>query len=112
MEEKILDTIKEMLGIVIEDTSFDNELLSFINASVSELWQIGVGPGDGFLVDLNSVWSDFVTDPIVMAEARQFVFCKTKLVFDPPGNSFICDGLEKTKDEAYWRLYIMADEEE
>lgn len=112
MEDKILDTIKEMLGIVIEDTSFDNELLSFINAACSELWQIAVGPGDGFSVTKDSKWSDYVDSPVVMAEARQFIFCKTKLLFDPPSNSFICDSYEKSKDEAYWRLYIMSDGED
>lgn len=109
MEEKILDTIKEMLGIVIEDHSFDNELLSFINGSFMELWQIAVGPDSGYSINANSKWSDFTDEQLVMNEAKQFVFCQVKLIFDPPSNSFICDSLQKRKDEAYWRLYIMKD---
>lgn len=109
MEDKILDSIKEMLGIVTTDLSFDSELLSFINAAFTELWQVGVSPGDGFSVTKDTLWSEFTNEQVVMAESKQFVFCKTKLIFDPPGNSFICDALEKAKDEAYWRLYIMKD---
>lgn len=110
MEESILESVKKMLGVLIDDTAFDAELISHINAAISELTQIAVGPDEGFLVTgYNEVWSNFVSNVSQMSSAREYIFSKVRLLWDPPSNSFVCDALTKAKDEAYWRLFIMAD---
>lgn len=110
MEESILESIKKMLGVLVEDTAFDPELISHINAAISDITQIAVGPDEGFIITgYNETWSQLVSNVSQMSSAREYVFTKVRLNWDPPSNSFMCDALSKTKDESYWRLYMMAD---
>lgn len=113
MEESILTSIKNLLGILDEDTSFDLELISLINGAISDLTQIAVGPDAGFMITgYTETWNDFVSNVAMMSSAKLYIFCKVRLLFDAPTNSFICDAFTKNRDEAYWRLYIMADRKE
>ena len=111
MEESILTSIKQQLGILESDTAFDAEIVSHINSAISDLTQIAVGPDEGFMITgYNEVWSDFVDTVQMMSAAREYIFAKVRLIFDPPTNSFICDAITKVKDEHFWRLHIMADQ--
>ena len=110
MDESILDSLKNMLGILPNDTAFDNELISHINAFISNLTDIKIGPEEGFIVeDVTTTWGDFVSDISIMAAVREYLYAAIRLVFDPPSNSFVVTSLEKAKDEAFWRLYMKAD---
>lgn len=110
MGESILDSLKTMLGILSDDTSFDNEIISHVNSFISNLTDINIGPEEGFIIeDVTSTWGDFVSDISIMAAVREYLYASIRLVFDPPSNSFVVTSLEKAKDEAYWRLYMKAD---
>lgn len=110
MDESILNSLKNMLGILPEDMDFDNELISHTNAFISNLTDIKIGPEEGFAIeDANAIWSDFVSNVSDMSAAREYLYSSIRLVFDPPSNSFVVTSLEKAKDEAYWRLYMRAD---
>lgn len=111
MEESILSTIKKMLDIYEDDDSFDTDIIMHINAAFSELIHGGVGKQDGFMIeDKTSTWGEFDSDPVNKSNIVEYVYCKTKLVFDPPSNSFTCDALSKRAEESYWRAYMIADE--
>lgn len=111
MEDSILGTIKKMLDIYEEDTSFDVDVIMHINGALAELIHGGVGPQDGFTIeDKTATWEDFEPDKVAKSCVIEYVYCKTKLVFDPPSNSFTCEALNKRADEAYWRAYMLLDE--
>ena len=111
MEDSILETIKKMLDISDEDTAFDTDVIMHINSALAELIHIGVGPQDGFRIsDKSSNWNEFTTDDVMLSNVIEYVYCKTKMVFDPPSNSFTCEALNKRADETYWRAYMLADE--
>ena len=110
METSILNDIKDMLGVVNNDTSFDNELISHINAAISTLTDISIGPKEGYMIsDASNAWTELSNSIEIMNAAKQYIFSYVKLIWDPPSNSFVCDKLEKVKDEQFWRLYIKAD---
>ena len=112
MEDSILVSIKQMLGIYDEDTAFDGELILHINGALADLTHVGVGPKEGFtILDKSTRWDEFSDNQTINAQAKIYVFCKVRLIFDPPSNSFVVDSITKTKDEAQWRLYMIADEE-
>lgn len=108
--EKILSSIKAMLNVEQTDTAFDSELIMHINSAISELVQGGVGPDGGLSITIDSTWDDFSTDQNVVGHSREYIFCKTRLIWDPPTNSFICDALSKRAEESYWRAYLESDE--
>lgn len=110
MNDSILTNIKEMLGILDSDTSFDRELISHINAAISTLTDIAIGPADGYVIeDKSNSWNELSNSIDIVTAAKQYIYSYVKLLFDPPANSFVCDALSKNKDELYWRLYIKAD---
>lgn len=108
--ETVLSSIKTMLNVEQSITAFDSELLMHINAAVSELVQGGSGPDSGLNVTAETVWSDLSTDTNVVSAAREYIYCKTRLIWDPPTNSFLCDALKSRADECYWRAYLESDE--
>jgi hypothetical protein len=49
----ILDSIKQLLGIDVNDTNFDKELIMHINGALMILNQLGVGPEFYSITDKN-----------------------------------------------------------
>lgn len=111
MEDSILTTIKQMLGILMEDTAFDAELISHINSAISDLTHVAVGADEGFAITgYNEVWTDLTDSVPMIGQAKKYIHATVRLLFDPPTNSFLCDALTKTKEESYWRIYMLADD--
>lgn len=103
MEERILDSIKSMLGIDELCDEFDNDIIISINSAFSELTQIGVGPDESFEIKGHELWSDFISSA-KLNMVKEFVYNRTKLNFDPPSNSFLVNTIEKRLDVLAWRL--------
>ena len=111
--DSILNTIKKLLGIDPEYDPFDTDVIVGINSALMTLTQVGVGPREGFLIrDSTETWKDFVGDRKDLESIKSFVHLKTKLVFDPPTNSFTIDALERQADEYLWRISINAERRE
>lgn len=111
MEDSVLDSIKQMLGIYSDDTAFDAELIMHINNAISDLLHVGKNMPDYAIKDANDLWSGLLDSEALIGQARQYIYCKVRLIFDPPSNSFVVTELEKAKDEAQWRFYMIKDEE-
>lgn len=108
--ETILSSIKTMLNVEQSITAFDSELIIFINSAIAELVQGGVGPQEGLSIDADTTWNEFSNNVNVNNHSKMYIYCKTRLTWDPPTNSFICDGFNKRADESYWRAYLESDE--
>ena len=106
----ILSDIKKMLGVEQMIAAFDEELVMHINAAVQELIQGGVGPQEGLNVGTDTTWDEFSTNVNIVSASREYIYCKTRLIWDPPSNSFVCDAFNKRAEESYWRAYIESDE--
>lgn len=107
MEESILDTIKDMLGLDETYNAFDTEIIAHINSAFFTLSQLGVGPEEGFSIkDCDSVWSDYIDPTSNLIAVQTFIKLKVQLMFDPPSNSFVVDAINKQLDELTWRLCL------
>ena len=51
MYDSILNTIKSMVNVSVSDNSFDTELIADINTALFRLNKLGVGPGNGFMIN-------------------------------------------------------------
>ena len=112
MAESILDSVKQALGVPVEETAFDSELVLHINAQLSTLRQLGVGPADGFMItDKSSTWEEFLGDKLKkMNDAKTFMAFRVKLLYDPPPTSFVIDAMKEQIQEASWRLNVSREE--
>lgn len=109
IDASVLYSIKKTLGINPQDTSFDVDLLLFVNSVFSELCQLGVGPSEAFSIrDESANWEDFVSDSDI-AMVKAYVLLDVKLMFDPPTSSTVLSAMEKKRDEYEWRLNVAGD---
>jgi len=108
VDESILNSTKKILGIDSSYTAFDQDVLTHINAAFSILNQLGVGPAEGFTVwDESAVWTDFYPAPPEQLNlVKTYVYLKVRVLFDPPGTSFLLTAAENQVKEYEWRLNI------
>ena len=107
--DSILYTIKKMLGIELDYTHFDIDIITNINTTFMNLQQIGVGPKTGFhITDTTSKWVDYIDDENLEA-VKTFIYLKVRLLFDPPTNAFLVDAMERQIKEIEWRLNVQVE---
>jgi hypothetical protein len=110
MTESILNSTKKILGIAPEYTAFDLDILTHINSVFSTLWQIGVGPVEGFRVDDETAeWAAFLGDDVRLNQVKSYVYLRVRLLFDPPTTSFAIASLSEQAQEMAWRLQVITD---
>jgi hypothetical protein len=110
MEESILNSIKKLLGPTTSHTYFDPDIIFHINSALAMLVQMGVGPKGGFRITASDeVWTDFLGDELRLDMAKDYVYLKVKLIFDPPTASAAIAAIERQIAEYEWRSYFEAD---
>lgn len=110
LQSSILNTIKQMLGIDETFNGFDPEIIIDINSALMTLHQIGIGPSDGFQITSESdFWEDLTVDASQLNGIKTYIYLKTRLLFDPPSNSFLVQSMEKQIQELEWRLNVNAE---
>lgn len=108
MEESILKTIKQLVGCPDDFEQFDLDLTIHINSSFATLTHLGIGPKEGYrITGVDNVWSEFEDDPQKLSLIKDYVYIKTRLLFDPPTNGSLMDSLTEQLKEMEWRLYIL-----
>lgn len=108
--DSILVYVKSLLGIVAEYDVFDPIIIGYINNAFSILSQLGIGPKGGFyILDSSALWSDYEISGEMLESVKMFVYLKTKILFDPPANSFTLESLNNQAKELEWRLHVDSD---
>lgn len=109
--DSILDSVKKLLGILPDQTEFDDDIILNINASLNKLTQAGVGDPSGFyVVDKNDTWSSFLNGDPRLNMVKRFVFLDVKRIFDPGTSSTISSTYKEEMNELLWRLNVYVDQ--
>lgn len=107
MEQSILTSTKNILGVPADYDAFDLQIITHINEAFSTLAQLGVGPTEQFSIeDADSDWEDFSEDVNVIGNARTYVYLKTRMLFDPPTTSYLISAMERQIGELEWRMNV------
>ena len=112
MQDSILKSVQLTRGVGLNNSPFDESLLTAINTALNELTQLGIGPEEGFVITSEEeTWEDFFrgNDPRIHM-AKTYVSHRVWLMFDPPQSSTMIDAIEKTIREIEWRLTIAVPE--
>lgn len=105
LTDSILDTVKHMLGIEPEQTHFDADIIHGINSAFFVLNQLGIGPDEPYEINGNTeTWTSFDADNSKFNAVKEFIYLKTKMVFDPPLSGTVIGEYNKQIDELTWRL--------
>ena len=104
--ESILLSTKHKCNVAPELTAFDAQFVSYINAALAELNQLGIGPVEGLQIeDKETSWVEFYEDPRLNA-VQTFVGLRVRLLFDPPATSFAINMMEEQLKEMAFRLMV------
>src|SRR5438105_14877939 len=119
MEQSILNSTKKLLGVGDGDTSFDLDIITHINAAFSHLFQLGIGPNEGFEIeDDAATWNDFLTESAIPTSVairnavKQNVWLRVRLMFDPPEQWHILNSTSNQLTESDARLSTMRESTE
>ncbi len=111
MEQSILKSTKQLLGVEPSELSFDLDIITQINAAFSTLLQLGIGPEDGFAIeDDSSKWADLELTIPLLSMAKPFVLHTVRLAFDPPGTSFVIEALKSQIAQLEFRMNVYREE--
>lgn len=112
MPQSILNSIKKVVGLTPDDSSFDDDLILHINSVFSTLNQLGIGPDIGFYIeDDGPTWEDFLGVDPRYNFVKTYVYLRTRLVFDPPGTSFVIESMNHTIQELEFRMSVLREGE-
>lgn len=113
MDDSILNTIKQLLGIDATYEHFDPDIIVHVNSALMKLRQLGVGPKEGFSIkDNSSTWNEFLLDSNDFEMVKSYIFLNVKILFDPPTSSNVMDAYNRTIEEYGWRLNMEAEHHE
>ncbi len=102
LETSILTSIKKMVGLIEEDTSFDQDILVFINAAFSRLHELGVGATVFVVADESVTWDSLSLSTEALSNVKTYIFLRVRLFFDPPSAGYLVEAYQKeiTKHES------------
>ena len=113
MDESILKTIKSMLNVDSDITDFDQELIVLINASLSTLYQLGIGTSPFKITGTGETWSQLLGEKDYYLESvKELIYIDVRLIFDPPTSSMVMDAYKEKRKEDQWRIAAQVDMEE
>ena len=106
----VLNTTKKLLGLDADDDSFDSDICIGINSAILTLSQLGLEGKEGFIVtNEEQNWSDYLDDNNLLPMVQQYIHLKTKMSFDPPQNSIVCENLKQIITELEWRIRMVSE---
>ena len=110
IRDSILLTVKKMLGGLEEaNDHFNDDLIVIINSTFMVMAQLGIGPEQPYRISgPENTWDEF--ECFDLESVKEYLYLKTKLVFDPPQNGSVSSALEARADQLEWRLMIFSED--
>lgn len=111
MTNSIFQSVKKVVGLLEDDTSFDQDVLLHINSVVSTLRQLGLSiPRDFYVRDDVQTWRDLLGEFRDLDLVKSYMTMKVRLMFDPPSSSFGLKSMEEMTKEYEWRINVLTDQ--
>lgn len=107
LEESILNTIKSMLGIDSGYEPYTQDLLVHINSAIFTLAQVSPRHFNVLTVQSeDDTWGELLISESALPFAKQYVYYKVRLAFDPPDNSSLAQAYKEAAEELEWRISV------
>jgi hypothetical protein len=108
MNDSILTSIKQLLGIAEFNTDFDTDIIIHINSVLTILYQLGIGKNDSFeITGSEETWGDYLSEETKNYNAvKSYIYLKVKQLFDPSLSSAVKEANNNMIKELEWRLNI------
>jgi hypothetical protein len=101
----ILNDTKKALGVSVDDTSYDPDLIMHINSVLAIVNQLGIGPAEGVAItDATGEWSLIIDTDLRLNSVKTYVYLRVRLLFDPPATGYLVEAIKEQIREIEWRL--------
>lgn len=100
----VLIDIKKLIGFDEDYNAFDQDIVIQINSALSILKQIGVEVLSNVTIDGSEDWEDILGEHADIEMIKNYIYMKTKLVFDPPVNGSVMESIKEQIKEFEWRI--------
>lgn len=111
LEQSILTGTKKLLGLGEDYVEFDHDVCTYINTALSNLAQLGVISPSALnhVEDKEMVWDDLIASletpsNEMLGMVKNYVGLKARMLFDPPGTSYLIEAMDKQIAELEWRM--------
>lgn len=108
--DKVLDTVRRIIGGSFLDPHFDQELIVHINTVIAFLDQLGLKITTRVITE-STTWEELIPNVDLIEDIKTFISFKVRLIFDPPTGSSAMNALEKVVDECEWRIREAVDKD-
>lgn len=105
MDTSILNDIKVMLGITVDTTAFDAEIIIHINSALTSIYQLGVSETPLYIHDSATIWTSLLGIFKDIELVKSLVYLKVKLLFDPP-SQYLVELIQRQITEFEERIII------
>ena len=109
MDDSILLTVKDQIGIDRKNVDFDKDLIICINPILFILYQEGLTQENYEIMDDTMTWADILLEERSKEALNvmvKWVGLRTRLLFDPPTSSVLLQALKDNAAELEWRAFI------
>jgi hypothetical protein len=105
VSNSILTSTKKTLNLAEEYTVFDPDVIMYINSTFSTLWQLGVGPTQGYMIeDKEATWDAFLGSDPRLNDIKTYVYLRVRMLFDPPTTGYHVEAMQQQIKELEWRI--------
>lgn len=111
MTDSILDTVKKLIGVDVDNDAFDTDLIISINSILSVVRQLGVNTQVETISDKMTTWSELIppTSGYDIEELKTYIVLRVRMLFDPPTSSGISTAIQEQIKELEWRINFEVD---
>lgn len=104
-QRSILLSVKDNLGVDPDDTTYDEDIISYINMALLRVKQISVAVPQLFTINGDlEVWSDISDDQNCLVPIEQYVKLKVKKMFVQTTSKTVSDAMDSLLKEIEFAL--------
>lgn len=109
-ETSILLSVKKVLGLSYDDTSFDEDIIMHINSAFFTLKQLNVIQTPFNITNHTATWSScFGNNETKISLAKSYIVLYVKYIFDPSTNGTLHNAMKSELTEMEQRLLYECD---
>ena len=110
-KDNILHCTKACLGLALDYTPFDSQIILDINTVLGIVNQLGIGVHGYRISDEdNGKWTEFMApeldDDNFIDEVKTYVYKRVQLLFDPPTSGILMESVNHIIQELEWRILV------
>ena len=110
VDSSILLSVKKVIGLTPDDTSFDTDIIMHINSAFFKLKQLNVFQSPYNITDSTATWADCLGDrEAKMCAVKTYITLYVRYIFDPATNGTLHNAMKSELTEMEQRFLYECD---